>query len=214
MLLKIRGLRGCPLAGVLTSHLIPSRPSAWNLRSHFLRDDKHFTIDFLTGVMSERPLPGVDTATTHFMSYGADGLLYVLDYGNGRIASFDPENTFAAVSSFDLESGVTTANEQFAIGINGSFYLSDGLGGGSYYNSDGVFQGIFALPEGTEAAPYSGKSFINTDASGAILVYDAETGLHQYQDMSIIPEPSTYALALGSVLFAVMLGGRRFKMKD
>jgi len=175
-------------------------------------DSEHYAIDRLTGIATLRPLDGVDTPTTQFMSYGADGLLYVLDYGNSRIASFDPDNIgnpFAPVSSFTLESGVTTANIQFAIGINGSFYLGDGLGGGSYYNSLGAFQGVFTLPEDTTTSTYRGESYITTGADGSVYIYDNAYGFHQYQDSSVVPEPSTGVLVLTAILGTLFLRGRR-----
>jgi hypothetical protein len=155
----------------------------------------HCTVDPATGVMTHRPLAGT-SATTHFMAYGADGLLYVLDYGNDRIASFDPANAFAPVGSFSLnpDPEILVANQQFAIGVNGSFYFADGQGGGSYYNSLGQFQGTFGLSEDAATASYTGASFINTDAEGNIFVYDSAKGLHQYQDTRVVPEPGTFAL--------------------
>ncbi|CAN5702741.1 hypothetical protein BH09VER1_BH09VER1_05450 [soil metagenome] len=157
----------------------------------------HYTVDNTTGTATLYALAGVNTASAKFMSYGADGLLYVLDYGNNQMDSFDPDNAFAAVTSFNLNTdlGTVTANEQFAIGINGSFYLGDGTGGGSYYNSLGVFQGVFNTGGATGTA-YTGQSFINTDATGGIYVYNNATGLHQYQDTSVVPEPSTWTLFL------------------
>lgn len=169
----------------------------------------HYTLDKATGTATLYALAGVDTASAKFMSYGANGLLYVLDYGNNQMDSFDPENAFAPVTSFNLNTNIdtVTANEQFAIGINGSFYLSDGTGGGSYYNSLGVFQGVFNTGGATGTA-YTGQSFINADSTGGIYVYNNATGLHQYQDTSVVPEPSTYALAIGGLLGALILRRR------
>lgn len=173
-----------------------------------IEESQHYAVDRLTGVMTPEPLAGVDTATTHFMSYGADGLLYVLDYGNERIASFDPDHDFAPVSSFTLETGVTTANVQFAIGINGSFYLADGLGGGSYYNRQGEFQGVFALPGDATTSTYAGASYLTTAADGSVYVYDNAYGFQEYKDISAVPEPSTYALAISALLGALILRRR------
>ncbi|CAN5406684.1 hypothetical protein BH09VER1_BH09VER1_09660 [soil metagenome] len=173
-----------------------------------IADSEHYAVDRLTGVATLQPLAGVDTATTKFMSYGADGLLYVLDYGNSRIASFDPDDAFAPISSFTLETGVTTANMQFAIGINGSFYLADGLGGGSYYNSLGQFQGVFTLPGDATTSTYNGQSYITTGADGSVYVYDKNYGFQEYKDTSVVPEPSTYALAIGTLLGALILRRR------
>lgn len=77
----------------------------------FLADTTHYTMDRLTGQVTEMPLSGVNTAATRFMSYEADGLLYVLDYGNRQIDSFDPDAAFASIRSFTLETGVITANQ-------------------------------------------------------------------------------------------------------
>lgn len=178
-----------------------------------LADNSHYTVDPFTGETTERSLAGVDTATTRFMSYGADGLLYVLDYGNDRIATFDPNNNFAflPLKSFALnpDPEILVANQQFAIGVNGSFYLADGQGGGSYYNSLGQYQGTFGLPTDPVLNPYTGASFINTDAEGNIFVYDSAKGLHQYQDTSIVPEPGTVAL-IGLGALALLFRRRVF----
>lgn len=97
-----------------------------------------------------------------YQSQGQDGLLYVLGYANNRMASFNPDNAFAPMGSFTLNTDpeVVTANSPFGTGLNGSFYLADGLGGGSYYNSTGVFKGTFAAPEGSVADSYTGANYI------------------------------------------------------
>jgi len=100
-----------------------------------IADNEHFTANRITGELIAQPLTGVDMSVAFYQSYGQDGLLYVLDYGQSRMASFDPDNAFAPVGGFDLMTDITTANVQFGIGVNGSFYLADGLGGGSYYDA-------------------------------------------------------------------------------
>ncbi|CAN5580284.1 hypothetical protein BH09VER1_BH09VER1_32290 [soil metagenome] len=169
--------------------------------------NQHFTADRTTGELIEQPLAGVDMSAAFYHSYGQDGLLYVLDYANNRMASFDPDNAFAAVGGFDLMTGIITANVQFAIGINGSFYLADGLGGGSYYNAAGAYQGTFSLPEGTPAVPYNPASYVSTDSAGRVYVIDSVTGFHQYQDASVVPEPGTWGLVVGAG--ALLLAARR-----
>ena len=82
---------------------------------------------------------------TRYHTYGPNGLLYVLDYGNGRMQMLDPENDYAFVSEFALNPDVTTDNMQFAISLNGNIYLGDGLGGGTTYDADGNYLGAFAL---------------------------------------------------------------------
>jgi hypothetical protein len=174
-----------------------------------IADNQHFTVNRNTGELIAQPLAGVDMSTAFYQGYGQDGLLHVLDYGHGRMASFDPDNAFAAVGSFDLMTGVTTANSQFGIGINGSFYLADGLGGGSYYDAAGVFQGTFGLPEDAVADPYTGAIYVSTDSAGRVYVFDSVTGFHQYQDTSVVPEPATWGLVLGAGAFLLATVRRR-----
>ncbi len=172
----------------------------------FITDQQHYTLSKSTGEMTAFSLSGVDMDEAFYQYYGQDGLLYVLDYGNDRIASFDPDSAFAPVSSFSLNTGVTTANVQFAIGITGSVYLADGLGGGSYYDSTGAFQGTFSLPGGTVGAPYEGASYVSTDSAGRVYIFDSATGFHQYDDVAV-PEPGT-ALA-GLALIGLVGAARR-----
>ncbi len=174
-----------------------------------IADNQHFTANSITGELIPTALAGVDMSEAFYQSYGQDGLLYVLDYAHSRIASFDPDNAFEPVGSFSLNTGVTTANVQFAIGLTGSFYLADGLGGGSYYNSTGAFQGTFELPGGTLGDSYIGASYVSTDSAGSVYVFDSATGFHQFQDVagSAVPEPGT-ALA-GMALIGLATASRR-----
>lgn len=190
--------------GIFSSLAAESRTS---LQLSLIAGALHFSLDSTTGVATETTvMSSLDSTLALYQSFAPNGLLYVLDYGNERMVSFDPDNAFALVGSFDLNPGVTTANLQFAIGITGSFYLADGLGGGSYYDSTGQYQGLFLLPEGTVGDPYSGASYVSTDAEGYVYVFDSATGFHQYQDMSVVPEPSSAALLL---LAGAALGFRR-----
>lgn len=178
-------------------------------------------VDVWSGLTSHAMISletGVGTATSvmsnlggeaFYQSYGQDGLLYILDYSNDRMVSFDPTDDFAQIGTFDLNTGGTTANVQFAIGVNGNFYLGDGLGGGSTYAPDGTYLNSFALPEGVVGDPYTGDSYLSTDSAGRVYVYDSATGFHQYQDASVVPEPSTYALAVGGLLGALAFRRRR-----
>lgn len=174
-----------------------------------IADNQHFTVDRFTGELIARPLAGVDMGAAFYQSYGQDGLLHVLDYNNSRMVSFDPDNAFASVGSFDLMPGVTTTNSQFGIGINGSFYLADGLGGGSYYDAAGAFQGTFGLPEDAVASPYTGANYVSTDSAGHVYVFDSATGIHQYQDASVVPEPATSGLVIGAGALLVAACRRR-----
>lgn len=187
---------------------LAARSGDGNLLS-LIADNEHFTADRTTGELIAQPLAGMDMSAAFYQSYGQDGLLYVLDYGHSRMASFDPDDAFAPVGGFDLMTGITTANVQFGIGLNGSFYLADGLGGGSYYDAAGTFQGTFALPEGAVADPYTGASYVSTDSAGRVYVFDSVTGFHQFQDASVVPEPATWVLVAGAGVFLVAARRRR-----
>lgn len=167
------------------------------------RRTSHAMINLETGVGTETSVMSNLGSEALYQSYGQDGLLYILDYSNDRMVSFDPTDDFAQIGTFDLNTNVTTANVQFAIGVNGNFYLGDGLGGGSTYAADGTYLNSFALPEGVVGDPYTGDSYLSTDSAGRVYVYDNATGFHQYQDTSVVPEPSTYALAIGALLGAL-----------
>ena len=181
-----------------------------------IADGSLFSINFDTGAATQRfaiaggALPGEFSLETAFHTYGPDGLLYVLDYGNGRVQSLDPAAAFAPVGEIALQSGVTTANMQFAIGPTGNLYLGDGLGGGSSYAADGTFLGAFSLPGTvTGITPRAGSQFyLSTDATGGVYAFDT-TGFHQYADASVVPEPGASALVLGSVAAILVLRRRQ-----
>ncbi|MBE2180684.1 MAG: PEP-CTERM sorting domain-containing protein [Chthoniobacterales bacterium] len=142
-----------------------------------------------------------------YTSFGPDGLLYALDFGNNRVQSLDPDNAFAPVAQFTLEASSNLVNMQFAIGPTGTMYLGDGLGGFSAYDSStGEYLGATTTPEPVtpDAFPMGISPYINADPQGNIFVFD-ETGIHQYFDASVVPEPSTVVLT-GLALLA--LGGR------
>ncbi len=196
-------------ADVISSIAVRSRDA--QLLS-LIADNQHFTANPITGGLIATPLTGVDMNAAFYQSYGQDGLLYVLDYAHSRIASFDPDNLdnpFAPVRSFNLNPNVMTANVQFAIGLTGSFYLADGLGGGSYYDSTGAFQNTFSLLGGTVGDPYTGDSYVSTDSAGSVYVFDSATGFHQFQDVAVsaVPEPST--VMVGFVLIGLAGASRR-----
>ena len=173
------------------------------------RGTAHAMINLETGVATTTSVMSNLGSEALYQSYGQDGLLYILDYGNDRMVSFDPANALAQIGEFTLQTGITTANAQFAIGVNGNFYLGDGLGGGSTYAADGTYLNSFVLPEGVVGDPYTGASYLSTDSAGRVYVYDSATGFHQYQDMSVVPEPSTCALAVGALLGALIFSRRR-----
>jgi hypothetical protein len=142
-----------------------------------------------------------------YESLGPDGLLYVLDYGNGRVQSPDPADGFAPVGEFNLESGVTTANMQFAISNTGVFYFGDGEGGGSSYAPDGTYLGSFSSPV-TGTGILGQQPYISADGDGDIFVFDS-TGSHEFTDVSSAPEPSTISLMLTGIAGAAIYRRRR-----
>ncbi|MES2571908.1 MAG: hypothetical protein V4710_17870 [Verrucomicrobiota bacterium] len=174
-----------------------------------IADNQHFTANPITGELISVPLADVKMSEAFYQSYGQDGLLYVLDYANDRIASFDPDNAFAPVGGFSLSTSVTTANVQFAIGPTGSFYLADGLGGGSYYDSTGAFHGAFSLPGGTVGDPYTGASYVSTDSVGSVYIFDSATGFHQFQDVAVSAVPEPGATLTGMALICLAAASRR-----
>lgn len=137
-----------------------------------------------------------------YESYGPDGLVYVLDYGNHRVQVFAPCRdvnnnpcNYAFVRAFAIDPGVQ--NTQFAIGPTGNLYLPNGAGGGYEYGPNGNFLGTFGLPAGyvnnqplyaadylaskTSTDPMQTHDLIMTDAFGHVLVLD-QTGMHIYMD--------------------------------
>jgi hypothetical protein len=160
-----------------------------------------FTLNLQTGAFANvvsSASGGFLSTTTEYEHFGADGLLYVLDYGNNRMDVLDPNNAFAQVRQFTLQG--TVANMQFAMGFDGSIFLGDGAGGGEMYNSTGDLLSTFTLPAGsyTDPFPAGSASYIDETPDGSVFVFDS-TGAHQYS-VSAIPEPSAAALlAVGVV---------------
>jgi hypothetical protein len=102
-------------------------------------------------------------------SYAPDGLLYVLDYGNGRVQVPDPANGYAA-SPVHLSSGVTTANMQFAIGNNGTLTSAIAREAVQRMASDGTYLGAFFIPALTSSL--AGQPYVSVDGKGDIFVFD------------------------------------------
>ena len=141
-----------------------------------------------------------------YQSYGPDGLLYILDYGNNRVQILDPSQNYSAVGQFNLANGVTTTNTQFAIGGNGDLYFGDGQGGGTAYGADGTYLGAFSSPAST--SNLSGQSYVSVDGAGDIYVFDP-TGAHEFVDSTSAPEPSSISLLLIGIAGAAIYRGRR-----
>ncbi|MES2694201.1 MAG: hypothetical protein V4773_12070 [Verrucomicrobiota bacterium] len=141
--------------------------------------------------------------TTLYQSYGADGLLYLLDHGNSRIAVLDPANSFSLTRSINFTG--TVANMQFALSHDGSLFLGDGAGGGSMYSAAGSLVSTFLLPAGSYANPFTNgiTPYVDYTPDGHVFIFDA-TGAHQYAVFAI-PEPSTYAALTGLALFGLTL---------
>jgi len=185
-----------------------------------ISDEKGYSINPETGALTEifhtqaqtdvEMGLGEFSTDTLFQAYGANGLLYVLDYGNNRIQMLDPEDNFAAIDEFDLQTGA--ANFQFAIGSTGNVYLGDGLGGGSYYDWDGDYLGTFTLPGAVGTPPLEGSaSYLSTDQNGGVYVIDS-TGFHQYLDAGVVPEPSAMGLLVGAAALLVA-AHRRYRLR-
>jgi len=149
--------------------------------------------------------PG-DFSSSLYQSYGPDGKLYVLDYGNGRVQVLDPKNGYAAVGQFNLASGVTTANMQFAISNTGTLYFGDGTGGGTAYTSDGTYLGAFSSPAST--SNHAGTPYMSVDGIGDVFVFDT-TGAHEFTDSPSAPEPSSISLLLIGIAGAAIYRKRR-----
>ncbi len=158
-----------------------------------------------------------------YESYGPDGLLYVLDYGNQRVQVFAPCRNpdgspcaYTYVRQFAISSNVE--NAQFGIGADGNLYFADGEGGGYAYDSNGDPLGTFSLPAGYANAQTNymairtGVDEITTDALNDIFVYDA-TGMHIYQDDSTAaPEPGSLGLLVAGAIGIAAAGRWRKRL--
>jgi hypothetical protein len=164
-------------------------------------DSGGFTIDPNTGAATQVFSSGPDepfSATTLYEAYGANGRLYVLDYGNDQIQVLAPcaggaqscVNGFAPAGAFALPAGV--ANMQFALTDNNDIVLGDGAGGGFLLSDTGRLLDTFALPPGDADDVFVDglTPYIEATPNNQIYVFDA-AGANAY---AFVPEPSTWAL--------------------
>jgi len=170
-----------------------------------------YSINPLTGAGTLIFANGGGTALGQFnnalyQSYGPNGLLYVLDYGNQRVQVLNPANAFAPVSQFTLQAGL--ANMAFAIGPDGNFYFGNGDGGGQAYTASGTFEGDFTSPVSTPNTNLGINPSVNADGNGDVFVFDS-TGAHEFLDTSVVPEPSTWALFTLGLAGLFVIGRKR-----
>jgi hypothetical protein len=123
------------------------------------------------------------------MAFAPDGLLYVIDSGNDRIASFEDDGDF--ISAFSLVGPVDSA--ALAIGSNGWLYTANGSGGGDIYD----------IYTGTQLGSFESSAIDNSGTPGHaaiaiggdhLYLYDAATGLHVFAIPT--PEPATWSMLL------------------
>jgi hypothetical protein len=152
------------------------------------------------------------------MTFGPNGLVYVLDNpanDHFRIQSFSFIDG-SVQSTFNIAAGLLpTGPAGMAISPSGRIYIGDGVGGGLAYDLLGNSLGAFSPPAPDPSNPFNpgtgGVSYVSVDTVGGIYVYDRNSGLHQYADISAIPEPTTYAAILGVCAFGVV--GSRWRKK-
>jgi len=153
-------------------------------------------------------------------AFGPNGLLYVLDGGNNRVAIFntnlfDPNNPTSInntlVGSFSLMTG-GSSGIGIAVGPSGNVYVATGVDDSfQAYTAAGGYLGSFSPPEGAGFSPTGdgGVPYINTDREGNIYVEDPEIGLAIYNDASAIPEPADVAAVAGLGALVAALASRR-----
>ena len=124
------------------------------------------------------------------MVAGADGVLYVLDADNHRVARFN-QTSGSFISSFAVTG--TTTKTAMALSETGRLYLSNGNGGGKIYNSvTGAILGTFASASGIADLSVPGSVPLGTeslllDGRGYLYLYDPATGLHVFYDPASAP---------------------------
>jgi hypothetical protein len=194
-----------PTAIVETGYYTSIIASAGGIYLQDNRNNPNLGIEVLTPLVTAQGSGPGQLSNPTALNIGPDGLLYVLDYGNNRIESFDP-TTGAFHAQFSL-AGVTVAPNSLAISANGHIYIGDGQGGGSVFDLAGSLIGTFDPPAGDwtagdggliAGAPTGEQNFLEYDGMGNIFTYTEGEGLMMYKDptYSAVPEPSTWALLL------------------
>jgi hypothetical protein len=159
--------------------------------------------------------PGQFTNLTEMaIAPGVSGLLFALDWGGQEVDAFNlSNNTF--VYSFNLPAGLTLNNTTglgFTVDSFGHILVADGNGGGVELSETGAFLTAFDPPAGDVLGintTAGDASFIISDPAGDVYVEDGANGLHQYFDVSGIPEPPTYATLAGLCALTVACWQRR-----
>jgi len=160
-----------------------------------------FSIDYITQQTTPfymDTLEETGKSLGHFFSqaYGADNNLYLLDFGNGRILTFDTGVNSGGtrgtmLRAFNLDP-TKTANNSMTVDLAGNFYIGDGEGGFNMYDKYGQWkQGFQATyvpdPDATTSDPDNPGFFpyMNyyasglNDGKGTLDIRDG-TGYRQY----------------------------------
>jgi hypothetical protein len=136
------------------------------------------------------------------LAMGPDGLLYVLDTGNNRIASFDSDGDY--IGGFSLPGGFSP--DTLAIDGKGWLYTANGNGGGDIYNIyTGSVVGSFNSV-GSNPTPTASRTALLASGDSLYLL-DQNTGLHVFD--TAVPEPGTWALMMAAGVVGVALRRRR-----
>jgi hypothetical protein len=159
--------------------------------------------------------PGQFTNLTEMaIAPGPSGLLFALDWGAQEVEAFNlSTDTFAY--SFNLPAGLTLNNTTglgFTVDSLGHILVADGNGGGVELSETGVFLTAFDPPAGDVLGintTAGDASFIISDPAGDVYVEDGANGLHEYYDVSAVPEPPTYATLAGLCALTVAFWQRR-----